>query len=120
MGEESGWPGAPHAMADPAREKLIEAVAESDDALIEEYLEVGTLPEEHIVSGAKDGFAKARLAPVLVGSAAKAIGIDRLLDFIVEEFPSPLDRAPTTVIAKDGTETERSTDASGPLTAFVF
>ncbi len=55
---------------------------------------MGTLPEEHIVSGAKDGFAKARLAPVMVGSAAKAIGIDRLLDFIVEEFPSPLDRAP--------------------------
>ena len=38
-------------MADPAREKLIEAVAESDDALIEEYLEEGTLPEEHIVVG---------------------------------------------------------------------
>ena len=76
-------------MADPAREKLIEAVAESDDALIEEYLEKGTLPEEHIVEGAKGGFARARLAPVICGSAAKAIGIDRLLDFIVEEFPSP-------------------------------
>ena len=49
-----------------SREKLIEAVAESDDALIEKYLEEGELPEEHIVSGAKDGFAEARLAPVLV------------------------------------------------------
>jgi elongation factor G len=58
--EESEWPDDLHAMADPAREKLIEAVAESDDALIEEYLESGTLPEEHIVSGAKDGFARAR------------------------------------------------------------
>ena len=57
---------------------------------------------------------------MIVGSAAKAIGIDRLLDFIVEEFPSPLDRAPMTVIGKDGTETERASDASGPLTAFVF
>jgi elongation factor G len=118
--EESEWPDEIHAMADPAREKLIEAVAESDDALIEEYLEEGTLPEEHIVSGAKLGFANARLAPVIVGSAAKAIGIDRLLDFIVEEFPSPLDRAPVTVIAKDGAESERPTDVSGPLTAFVF
>jgi elongation factor G len=107
-------------MADPAREKLIEAVAESDDALIEEYLEVGTLPEEHIVSGAKDGFARARLAPVIVGSATKAMGIDRLLDFIVEEFPSPLERGPITVIGKDGTETERPNDANGPTTAFVF
>ena len=118
--EESEWPDDLHAMADPAREKLIEAVAESDDALIEEYLEEGTLPEEHIVRGAKDGFANARLAPVIVGSAAKAIGIDRLLDFIVEEFPSPLERAPVTVIAKDGSEKERSCDPAGATTAFVF
>ena len=118
--EESEWPDDLHAMADPAREKLIEAVAESDDALIEEYLEEGTLPEEHIVSGAKDGFARARLAPVIVGSATKAIGIDRLLDFIVEEFPSPLERGPIAVIGKDGTETERPNDATGPTTAFVF
>jgi len=117
--EESDWPDELHAAADPAREKLIEAVAESDDALIEEYLEVGTLPEEHIVSGARDGFSRARLAPVLVGSAAKAIGIDRLLDFIVEEFPSPLDREPVTVVGKSG-EAERSCDPSGPLAAFVF
>ena len=118
--EESDWPDDLHAMADPAREKLIEAVAESDDALIEEYLEVGTLPEEHIVSGAKDGFARARLAPVIVGSATKAMGIDRLLDFIVEEFPSPLERGPITVIGKDGTESERPSEENGPTTAFVF
>ena len=103
-------------MADPAREKLIEAVAESDDALIEEYLEEGTLPEEHIVSGAKDGFARARLAPVIVGSAAKAIGIDRLLDFIVEEFPSPIDRGPVDgASARTASETERSCDPDGPV-----
>jgi elongation factor G len=118
--EESDWPDEIHEMADPAREKLIEAVAESDDALIEEYLEEGTLPEEHIVSGAKLGFANARLAPVIVGSAAKAIGVDRLLDFIVEEFPSPVDRGPVAVIAGDGEEAERETDVAGPVAAFVF
>ncbi len=118
--EESEWPDDLHAMADPAREKLIEAVAESDDALIEEYLETGSLPEEHIVSGAKDGFARARLAPVICGSAEKAIGIDRLLDFIVEEFPSPIDRAPIVVHGKDAAEQERAADPSGPLCAYVF
>ena len=118
--EESEWPQDLHAMADPAREKLIEAVAESDDELIEEYLEQGTLPEEHIVRGAKEGFANARLAPVIVGSAAKAIGIDRLLDFIVEEFPSPLERAPVGVIAKDGTEKERGCDPAASTTSLVF
>ncbi len=120
MAEESAWPDEIHAMADPVREKLVEAVAESDDALIEEYLEQGTLPEEHIVSGAKAGFAAARLAPVLVGSATNAIGIDRLLDFLVEEFPSPLDRGPITVLGKDGDEKERGCDPAAPLTAFVF
>ena len=118
--EESEWPDDLHTMADPAREKLIEAVAESDDALIEEYLESGTLPEEHIVSGAKDGFARARLAPVICGSAARAIGIDRLLDFIVEEFPSPADRAPITVVGKAGSEETRAADPNGPLCAYVF
>lgn len=118
--EESEWPDEIHAMADPAREKLIEAVAESDDALIEKYLDEGTLPEGDIIEGAKEGFANARVAPVLVGSASKAIGIDRLLDFIVEEFPSPLDRAPATVIGKGGEEEQRPSDPNGPLTAFVF
>jgi elongation factor G len=118
--EESDWPEEIHAMADPAREKLIEAVAESDDALIEQYLEEGTLPEAIITRGAKDGFANARLAPVFVGSASKAIGIDRLLDFILEEFPSPPERRPLKVIAKGGEERERTGDPNGPLTAFVF
>src|SRR6185436_14729028 len=118
--EESEWPDDLHAMADPAREKLIEAVAESDDALIEEYLDSGTLPEEHIVSGAKDGFARARLAPVICGSAARAIGIDRLLDFIVEEFPSPSDRGAITVVGKGGDEESREPDPGGPLCAYVF
>nr|MBA3363924.1 GTP-binding protein [Actinomycetota bacterium] len=118
--EESEWPDEIHQIADPAREKLIEAVAESDDALIEQYLDEGTLPEAVITQGAKDGFTNARLAPVFVGSASKAIGIDRLLDFIVEEFPSPLDRAPIKVVAKDGAEKERTCDSDGPLTGFVF
>jgi elongation factor G len=118
--EESEWPDEIHAIADPAREKLIEAVAESDDALIEKYLDEGTLPEADIIRGAKDGFANARVAPVLVGSASRAIGIDRLLDFVVEEFPSPTDRLPIAVMAKGGEEKERACDANGPLTAFVF
>ncbi|HZB01118.1 MAG TPA: elongation factor G [Actinomycetota bacterium] len=120
IAEESDWPDEIHAVADPAREKLMEAVAESDDALIEKYLEEGALPEADIIRGSKEGFANARVAPVFVGSASKAIGIDRLLDFIVEEFPSPLDRAPVTVIGKGGDEQSRTSDPNGPLTAFVF
>jgi elongation factor G len=57
---------------------------------------------------------------VICGSAAKAIGIDRLLDFIVEEFPSPVDRGAITVHGKAEAELERTPDPSGPLAAYVF
>ena len=119
-GEESEWPDDIHGKADPYREKLAESVAESDDALIERYLEEGDLPEEDIVKGIRGGLIDARLAPVMCGSAAKGMGIDRLAELIVEEFPSPADRTPVKVMTKDGEEQERSTDPNGPLAAFVF
>jgi elongation factor G len=120
IAEEGDWPDELHAVADPSREKLMEAVAEADDELIERYLEEGTLSEEEIAVGVKAGFANARIAPVICGSAAKAIGIDRLLAFITEEFPSPIDRGSVQVTAKNGEEKERTSDPAGPLAAFVF
>ena len=119
-GEEGEWDASIHALADSAREKLIEAVAEADDALIEKYLEDGTLSEDEIVNGVKAGFAQARIAPVIAGAATRPIGVDRLLTFIAEEFPSPVDRGPTEVIAKGGEAKERACDPSAPTTAFVF
>jgi elongation factor G len=120
IAEEGEWPEDLHAMADPAREKLMEAVAEADDDLIEKYLDEGSISEAEIIDGVKAGFANARLAPVVCGSAAKAIGVDRLLAFIVEEFPSPLDRPPVDVTGKSGATAERTCDAAAPTTAFVF
>jgi elongation factor G len=120
IAEEAEWPDEIHAIADPAREKLMEAVAEADDELIEKYLEEGTISEDEIIRGVKAGFSNARLAPVICGSAAKAIGVDRLLAFIAEEFPSPLDRAPIEVTAKNGDVKTRECDPAAPTTAFVF
>ncbi|HZA26870.1 MAG TPA: elongation factor G [Actinomycetota bacterium] len=119
-GEEGDWPDDIAGKADPYREKLAESVAEADDALLEKYLEEGELSEEEIVRGVKAGLAEAKLAPVLCGSAAKGIGIDRLADFIVDAFPSPVDRPPVKVMTKDGEEQERPCDPAGPLTSFVF
>ncbi|MGH2711802.1 MAG: elongation factor G [Actinomycetota bacterium] len=119
-GQESDWPEELHSQADPLREKLAESVAESDDTLLERYLEAGELPEEDIVKGIRGGLVEARIAPVLVGSASKGIGVDRLADLMVDEFPSPMDRTPATVMTKDGEEQERPTDPNGPLAAFVF
>jgi len=119
-GEASEWPDDIAGKADPHREKLMEAVAESDDRLIEKYLEEGELSEEEVVHGVKRGFAEARIAPVLCAAAAKPIGVDRVLRFIVDEFPSPLDRPPITATAPDGTQQERGCDPNQPLAAYVF
>jgi elongation factor G len=117
---EGEWPDDISGKADPYREKLMEAVAESDDTLIEKYLEQGELAEDEIVHGVKRGFANATIAPVLVAAAARPVGVDRLLSFVSEEFPSPVDRGPIKVIKKDGSEAERPCDPKAPLCALVF
>jgi translation elongation factor EF-G len=100
--EEGEWPDDIHSKADPFREKLMEAVAESDDSLIEKYLEEGELSENEIVHGVKAGYAEARIAPVLLGAAARPVGVDRLLQFISDEFPAPTERPPIPVTTKAG------------------
>jgi elongation factor G len=118
--EQSDWPDDIAGKAEPMREKLAEAVAEGDDALLEKYLEEGELSAEEIISGVKTGFLQARFVPVLVGAAASGMGVDRLADLIVDAFPAPTDRPPVKVLTKSGEEEEREADPNGPLTAFVF
>jgi elongation factor G len=117
---EGEWPDDISGKADPYREKLMEAVAESDDTLIEKYLEEGELSEDEVVHGVKRGFAEARIAPVLCAAAARPIGVDRVLQFIADEFPSPVDRDPAAVTTKSGETKERPCDPNQPLTALVF
>ena len=117
---EGEWPDDISGKADPYREKLMEAVAESDDSLIERYLEEGELSEDEIVHGVKKGFAEARIAPVFVAAAARPIGVDRLLQFIADEFPSPADRGEITVMTRSGEENSRACDPNQPLAALVF
>jgi elongation factor G len=118
--QEGEWPDDISGKADPYREKLMEAVAESDDSLIEKYLEEGELSEDEIVHGVKRGFAEATIAPVLCAAAGKPIGVDRVLQFISDEFPSPADRGPITVRTKSGDDAERACDPNQPLAAYVF
>jgi elongation factor G len=118
-GTEGDWPEDLAAKAEPYREKLQDAVAEADDMLLEKYLEDGELSGEEIVRGVKAGLTEAKLAPVLLGAAARPIGADRLAAFVAGAFPSPLDRKPVTAISK-GTERELTCDAAGPPAALVF
>ena len=119
-GTEGDWPEDLAAKAEPYREKLQDAVAEGDDSLLEKYLDVGELTGEEIVRGVKAGLADAKFAPVLVGAAARPIGVDRLATFIADAFPSPADRPPVTALAKGEAERELSCDPDGPLAALVF
>ncbi len=119
-GEEGEWPDDLAAKAEPYRERLTESVAEADDSLLEKYLDSGELSPEEIVRGVKAGLGEAKLAPVLVGAAGKPAGVDRLLDFMVEAFPSPAERPAVKVLGKDGQDREIKLAPDGPLVAQVF
>jgi len=108
-------------LAEAEREVLIENVAEADDALIEKYLEGQKLSDDEIKATLRKGTIARNFAPVLCGSATKNIGIDLLMDFITNCFPSPLDVAPRKgVNPADGSPVERKPEGSEPFSAFVF
>jgi elongation factor G len=71
------------------RERLIEIVAESDDALMEKYFADGTLPEEDIYPNLAKAIAKSKLCPVYAVSSTTLVGLQILLDHIVEFAPNP-------------------------------
>jgi elongation factor G len=104
------------ARVDEVRTDLLDSVAESDDDLLERYLEGGEISRDQIVKSIHEGVDEARMFPVTVGSATRLIGIDRLLDVITAAGPSPLDLPP--VEANDGKTREAKPDA--PMSALVF
>jgi len=103
------------------REKLVEAAAETDDDLLAKYLEEGSLDEAEMIKALRAGISQGKIVPVLCAAATKGIGSQALLDLIVHEFPSPLDRGEvggTDLKAKQaGT---RAPDAKAPVAALVF
>ncbi len=102
-------------------ERIMEAAAESEDELTEKYLEAGGLNEQEISRGIKVGILNRTLFPVLCGDASRNIGTDRLLDFLVDNVPSPLDAVPREVQGHDSEEAVHlDVDPNGPMTALVF
>ncbi len=103
------------------REKLVEATAEADDALLEKYLEGETLTDDEINKGLRQGVLKGKIVPVLCAAATKNLGIQPLLDLIKTYMPSPLDLEEIKGL-KPGSDEEvvRKLSPSEPLSAFVF
>ncbi|MCH7712036.1 MAG: elongation factor G [Chloroflexi bacterium] len=114
----------PPQMADEleaARERLIEAAAECDDALADRYLEGETLTDEEILSSVRKGVASGDLVPIIASSATANLGVEEFLEAVLEFLPSPAD-ANNAEMTDSGTgeRVEFDPDPSGPLGALVF
>lgn len=121
---ESDIPDDMLSEAQEYRKKLIEKIAESDDSLLEKYLEGGELTQDEIIKGIKEGSLSRRFIPVACGSAVKNIGIPQLLDTILLCLPSPGDLVRIFPVKgknpKDGTDVQRKPDEKEPFSAYIF
>ncbi|HLD84780.1 MAG TPA: elongation factor G, partial [Coxiellaceae bacterium] len=102
------------------RAKMIEAAAESNDTLMEKYLETGELSCEEIKQGIRARTLANEIVPVFCGSAFKNKGVQALLDGVVEYLPSPLDVPPIVGINENGSEGSRPADDNAPFSALAF
>jgi elongation factor G len=105
-----------------AREQLIDAIAAADDALMEKYLEEGSLNEEELASGLKKAFLQGDILPVLVGVPSANVGTGPLLDLICTSFPSPLERGAVRGTSRPDSDDklERNPEPEAPLVAQIF
>ena len=113
----------PAELADSAKEwrdKMIEMVAETDDALMEKYLSGEELTEDELRSGIRKGCIALTFTPMMCGSAFKNKGVQPMLDAVVSYMPSPLDIAAIKGVDTDGNEVFRRADDKEPFAALIF
>lgn len=110
--------------ADEYRRKLVEKVAESDDSLLEKYLEGGELTADEIMKGIKEGSLTRRFIPVSCGAATANAGISQLMDAVILCLPSPAEMSRISPIKginpKDAKEVQRKPVETDPFTSYVF
>lgn len=103
-----------------ARERLIEAAAESDDELADRYLSGEELSAEEVIAGVRTAVLSGELVPILAtSSTAEPVGIDEFLETTRSFLPSPVDGRRSELF-KGSDAVEYHTDSAGPLAAFVF
>lgn len=106
--------------AKESRTLLMDAIAESDESLLEKYLETGELSEEELKKGMVKGIAAGALNPVFIGSAYNNIGLEAFMNTVVKDFPSPADMPPVTARRPDGSEVKVLPDPKGHFLAKIF
>ena len=108
-------------LANEYRQKLLEAVADFDDDIMEQYLEGEEVPAEKIKAAIRRATVAVKMVPVTCGTSYKNKGVQKLLDAIVDYMPSPLDvPAIDGTNPKTGEEEIRNADDSAPFSALAF
>ncbi len=103
------------------RDKMVEKIAESDDALTEKYLGGEEISEEELKKALRNAVIKASMFPVYVGTALRNKGVQLVLDGVIDYLPSPVDIPPVKgTDLKTGAEIERKADDNEPFCALAF
>jgi len=118
--QEADIPAEMQEQAAEYRTKLIEAVAETDEELIEKYLEGEELTEAEIRKGLRQGTIAGTIVPLLCGSAFKNKGVQLLLDAVVDYLPAPIDVPAIQGTLPSGDTVERRASDEEPFSALAF
>ena len=102
------------------REKMLEAAAEADEDLMNEYLEIGDLPEEKIKAGLRKRTIANEIQPMLCGTAVKNKGVQRMLDAVIDFLPSPVEIPPIEGEDDEHNRVTRKADDNEKFAALAF
>ncbi|MEH2145140.1 elongation factor G [Nostoc sp.] len=118
--QETDIPEELQAQVEEYRTKLIEAAAETDDALMTKYFDGEELTEDEVRTALRKGTIAGTIVPVLCGSAFKNKGVQLMLDAVVDYLPAPSEVPPIQGLLANGDTVERRADDSEPLAALAF
>ncbi len=118
--EEGDVPEEYRAQAEEYRDKMLEALADVDETIMEKYLDGEEVTEEEIKRALRKGTLELKITPVICGSSFKNKGVQLLIDAIVDYLPSPLDVPPVKGVTPDGVEVERRASDDEPFSALAF
>ena len=118
--EEREIPDEMRADAEQWHERLVEAAAEGDEALLDKYLSEGTLTVDEIKRGVRTRCIRGEIVPVLCGSAFKNKGVQAVLDAVIDYLPSPIDRPPIRGMLENDSEGTRESSDDAPFAALAF
>ena len=107
-------------LANEWRGNLLESVSDSDDILMEKYLEGEELTEEEVRTGLRKGTLSGKIVPMTCGSAFKNKGVQLLLDAVIDYLPAPSDVKPVTGLLPNGEEAIREAKDDAPMSALAF